>query len=107
MVQVQWKSMHRDDTHIVEDAQPAKKPHEVGIDRRHSPESDFQLWIHSAYGLGCSDDHAGEDLPLRILMEIPMRKIIRLIPQHYGFNHTRLFPLRGPHSVPSNSRSRI
>src|SRR5439155_24295568 len=51
------------------------------------------------YGIGREIEHAGVRAPVRIQVEVPVREVVRLVPQHYGFNHelasgTRTLPLR-------------
>src|SRR6185437_1550218 len=61
--------------------------HEIGINGRNAAQHDFQLWIHAPDRLRRLDSHIGEHLPVAIYLEVPMRKVIGFVPEHYRFNH--------------------
>ena len=82
--------MDRDHVNKIEHAMAAQQLHEIGIDRGKSAQDDGQFWINPANLARRGNRHARKNLPVRIGLKIPMRKIVRFIPQHHCFNHSCL-----------------
>src|SRR6185369_3277373 len=87
MVPIQREAVQRDYINRVEHAVAAQQLYKVGVDRRKTAQHDGQVRIDLSYRLRRQHDHSCEDFPIWIDVKIPVRKIVRLIPKHYGFDH--------------------
>src|SRR6185437_1224460 len=94
VVPVQRKPMHAGYIDMLNNPEAHHHPQKVAIARRNSAKHDGQLRVHLAYRMRSQLHHVGEPLPARIKMKIPVRKIIRLVPKHDGFDHSNSLPLR-------------
>src|SRR5579884_391413 len=75
------------------------------IDGRNPAQHDLHLRVNAANGPRPGDRQLGKHLPVRVDLEIPVRQVVWLVPQHHRFNHVLSRPKC--YSVPANSRSRM
>lgn len=89
-VPVEWETMGRNGVDVVEHALRFHKSEEVRINRRNSAEHAREPGIDlpdRSRGQLC---HMGKAAPVRIDLRIPMRLVVRLVPDHGGFDHEYL-----------------
>ena len=91
VVPVQREAVNCNHVNVIHDAVAAEQLHKIGIDGREAAERDLQLGIDPANLTGRRHDHSGEHLPVWIDFEVPVRKVVRLIPQHHRFDHAFSF----------------
>src|SRR5689334_23261835 len=87
MVPIEGKAVQSDEVYRVQHTVRSHQLDEMRIDGGDSAEHNRQVRIHPTDGFGSRDRHLGEHLPVGVDLEIPVGKIVRLIPEHYCFNH--------------------
>ena len=91
-VPVQREAMHRQRVDRRKDAMRLDLAHPVRIDGRHAAENARDVRIHRGDGVAGADHAIGEQGPFGIEGEIPVRLVVRLVPEHGGFDHGLFFP---------------
>jgi hypothetical protein len=65
---------------------------EQRIDRRNTAQYTRQTRHLCRNRVAGQKRHSGEAFPVGIELEIPMRFVVRLVPQHYSFDHAAVIP---------------
>jgi hypothetical protein len=79
--------MHGDCIEIVEHAAALHVAHEGRINRRDAAEHDWQCGPRTADRFAGSNGQVREHRPIRIDQEIPMRLVVRLVPDLGSLDH--------------------
>src|SRR3981081_3953592 len=89
VVPVQWKPVDGEDIHVVEDTLRFHVQDKVWINGRNAAQDFEEVRRLGFYGGGGGGRvrHGGENFPARIELEVPMRLIVGLVPEHYRFDH--------------------
>ena len=94
-VPVEREAVHRDDIHRVQRAVPFHAAHPGRIDGRHAAQHAGDRRIDRVDRIAGTRDRIGEDRPVGIEFRVPMRLVVRLVPDHRGFDHRVSSPLFG------------
>ncbi len=87
--------MHGDHVHVVERPSRLQPLHEGRIDRRHAAKHTHEAGILGGDGLAGQAGHAREDIPLGIQFGVPVRLVVRLVPDLHRLDHDLPPPFRG------------
>ena len=68
---------------------PSSSADEIRVDRRHAAEHARQARRLGRDRLAGEPRHAREHRPVRVVLEIPMRLVVGLVPDHRRFDHRR------------------
>ena len=71
------------------------QPHEVGIDRRHAAQHAGEPRALGGDGKARLTRHLAEHRPARVKLEVPVRLVVGLVPDHHGIDHGRIGLLAG------------
>ena len=93
VVPVEREAVHRDRVQIIERALGREAADELGVDRRNAAEHARQARRFGGDRLAGEPRHAREARPAGIGFEVPVRLVVRLVPDHRRFDQ-RVSPLR-------------
>ncbi len=91
MVPIQREAMHRHAVQMVEQAIALQQGNELRINGRDSAQDQGQRRAQFPDANGGHSRHLGELLPVRVHLEVPMRQVVRLVPQLDCFDHRLSF----------------
>jgi hypothetical protein len=87
VVPVERETVHRHRVHLVENALTLHVLDEQRVDRRDAAEHAGQISVLGRHRLPCEARHLGEAGPFRVDLEIPVRLVVGLVPDHHRFDH--------------------
>jgi hypothetical protein len=90
VVPVEREAVQRDGIDLVEDALPLHVVDELRIDGRDAAQHARETAALGADGLARALDHVAEARPVGIDLEVPVRLVVGLVPEHDGFDHGSL-----------------
>src|SRR5690242_16572323 len=94
--------MHSHNVNLVEHALNVHQLNELRVNWRNTAQYDLEDGVNRANLARGQSHHFCEFLPLGVQMEVPVREIIGLVPEHYSFNHPYFLSIQ---RAPLNSRS--
>jgi hypothetical protein len=86
-VPIERKPVHRDRIDVIEHTFAGHVGDKVRIDGRNAAENARQRRVGVLHGLAGGDSHLGKQRPVGIYLGIPMGLVVRLVPDHDGFDH--------------------
>src|SRR5205085_11860950 len=95
MVPIKGEAVHCDHVDGVQHSIRTEQGYKVGIDGRDATQGNTQRRIFTTDRRSCSHHHLSEDLPVGIELEVPVRQVVRLVPEHYRFYHASSQKLYG------------
>ncbi len=87
VVPIERETMNGDCIEVFEQAVALEELDESGINGRYPAEHHGQLWADLSNGDGGETSHFGKLFPAGVLMEIPMRQVVRFVPEFDCFDH--------------------
>ena len=79
--------MDGDGVHPIEDAEILHARHKCRIDWRDAPEDLGDVRVHLRDRVRRQHCHFGISTPIGIELGVPMRLVVRFVPDHRSFNH--------------------
>ena len=87
MIPIERKAMDSDNIHRLQHAVSGEQFNKSRVNGRNAAENNLDVRIRLSDCLRSGMNEGSKLLPLRVQVEVPVRQIIRLVPQHHGFNH--------------------
>ena len=86
-VPIEREAVDGDNVYGITDAPPKEVADEQRVDRRNTTQHARQARRHTRQTLAGQADHFREQGPLRVLVAVPVRQVVRFVPQHHRLDH--------------------
>src|SRR5688572_13187204 len=90
MIPIEWEAVNSNDIEYFKYAPGIQTLDKGRVNRRNTAEHALQRGIHSGDFVGRQLYHFRKGVPLRIDLEIPVRLVVRLIPEHHRVYHDKM-----------------